>query len=682
MRAKTALYPKLAWTGMRKNRKLYLPYILSCIGSVMMSYILEYLTQSPAVAQMHGGGDLLLILQPGKIVVLVFSALFLTYTNAFLTRRRNREFGLYNVLGMDKRCIGKIVAWESLSVSGISLAAGLGLGIAFSKLAELLLLYITRADVNYIFSVPLRSVCIIVAAYALIFLWLLLKSLYGVRRSDPLALLHSENVGEKPPKGNVFFAVVGVLLLAAAYFLAVYVKSPITAVSTFLIAVLMVIAATYLLFISGSVALCRMLQKNKSYYYNKKHFVSVSSMAYRMKRNGAGLATVCILSTMVLVMIASSASLYFGAEDSIRSRYPQENSLAVEASSIGAMTQAQTAKLRAAYENVFADHNVTAKNVTAYAYATITGLQEPSGVDPDSSRAVNHVIVPENLRTLYFIPLSDYNKMMGTNLVLNGNEARISTVRCDYEKQSFTMGDVTLNVIGTLDKAPELGNVNAAIIPTIYFVVRDLDVLTPLEKLADFNGDKMLKTYWFYGYDLGFENEEAVQILKEQKALLGNCDFAQKEGEGGYSYYSDCLAEKRSDFYSTFGGLFFIGVLLSVLFMAAMVMIIYYKQISEGYEDQAGFAVMRKVGMTKKDIRKSVNAQILTVFFAPLLMAGLHLGFAFTPIWRLLQLFNLHNLPFVIGVSAAAFALFGVFYALVYKATSKAYLHIVSDSQT
>ena len=678
MRAKTALYPKLAWTGMRKNRKLYLPYILSCIGSVMMSYIIEYLTQSPAVAQMHGGGDLMMILQPGKIVVLVFSALFLTYTNAFLTRRRNREFGLYNVLGMDKRCIGRIVAWESLSVSGISLAAGLGLGIAFSKLAELLLLYIIRADVDYTFSVPLRSVGIIAAAYALIFLWLLLKSLYGVHRSDPLALLHSENVGEKPPKGNRVLAVFGVLLLAA-YFLAVYVQSPITAVSTFLIAVLMVIAATYLLFISGSVALCRMLQKNKGYYYNKKHFVSVSSMAYRMKRNGAGLATVCILSTMVLVMIASSASLYFGAEDSIRSRYPQENSLDVEASSIGAMTQAGTAKLRTAYENVFADHGVTAKNVTAYAYATITGLQEPSGVDPDASQAISSMIAPESLRTLYFVPLSDYNKMMGTNLVLNGNEARIGTVRCDYDKQSFTMGDVTLNVIGALDKMPEMGNANTAIIPTIYFVVRDLDVLTPLEKLADYNGDKMLKTYWYYGYDLGFENEEAVQILKEQKALLGDCNFAQ-QADGGYTYYADCLAAERSDFYSMFGGLFFIGVLLSVLFMAAMVMIIYYKQISEGYEDQAGFAIMQKVGMTKADIRKSVNAQILTVFFAPLLMAGLHLAFAFTPIWKLLQLFNLHNLPFVIGVSAVAFVLFGVLYALIYKTTAKAYFHIVSDA--
>ena len=676
---KTALFPTLAWTGIRKNRKLYLPYILSCIGIVMMSYIIEYLTQSPAVAQMHGGGDLMMILQPGKIVVLVFSALFLTYTNAFLTRRRNREFGLYNVLGMDKRCIGKIVAWESLSVSGISLAAGLGLGIAFSKLAELLLLYIIRADVDYTFSVPLRSVGIIAAAYALIFLWLLLKSLYGVHRSDPLALLHSENVGEKPPKGNVVFAAVGVLLLAAAYFLAVYVQSPITAVSTFLIAVLMVIAATYLLFISGSVALCRMLQKNKGYYYNKKHFVSVSSMAYRMKRNGAGLATVCILSTMVLVMIASSASLYFGAEDSIRSRFPQENSLDVEASSIGAMTQAGTAKLRAAYENVFADHGVTAKNVTAYAYATITGLQEPNGVDPDASQAISSMIAPESLRTLYFVPLSDYNKMMGTNLVLNGNEARIGTVRCDYDKQSFTMGNVTLNVIGALDKTPEMGNANTAIIPTIYFVVRDLDVLTPLEKLADYNGDKMLKTYWYYGYDLGFENEEAVQILKEQKALLGDCDFAQ-QADGGYTYYADCLAAERSDFYSMFGGLFFIGVLLSVLFMAAMVMIIYYKQISEGYEDQAGFAIMQKVGMTKADIRKSVNAQILTVFFAPLLMAGLHLAFAFTPIWKLLQLFNLHNLPFVIGVSAVAFVLFGVLYALIYKTTAKAYFHIVSDA--
>ncbi|MGN0635163.1 MAG: ABC transporter permease [Acutalibacteraceae bacterium] len=676
---KTALFPTLAWTGIRKNRKLYLPYILSCIGAVMMSYILEFLTESPTVAGIRGGGNLMTILQPGKVVVLIFSALFLTYTHAFLIRRRNREFGLYNILGMDKKCIGRVITWESLIVSAVSLVAGLALGIAFSKLAELALLYIIREEVNYTFSVPLRSVLVTVAAYALIFLWLYVKSVIQVHRCDPLELMHSENVGEKPPKGNRVLAVFGVLLLGAAYFISLYVQSPITAITTFLIAVLMVILATYLLFISGSVALCKALQKNKKYYYNKKHFVSVSSMAYRMKRNGAGLASVCILSTMVLVMIASSASLYFGAEESIRSRFPQENSLAVQANAIGAMTDVSLTELRAGYEKVFAAHTVTPKNVTAYTYATITGLQEESGVDPDSSHAINNVLVPENLRTLYFIPLADYNEMMGTHLVLNGNEARIGTVRCDYEKQSFAMGGVTLDILGKLDKTPEISAANTAIVPTIFFVVRDLSVLEPLEKLADYNGDKMLKAYWYYGYDLGFENEEAEQILKEQKELLGNCDFAQKE-DGGYSYYSDCLAAERSDFYSTFGGLFFIGILLSVIFLFAMVMIIYYKQISEGYEDQAGFAIMQKVGMTKADIRKSVNAQILTVFFAPLLMAGLHLAFAFTPIWKLLQLFNLHNLPFVIGVSAVAFVLFGVLYALIYKMTAKAYFHIVSDA--
>ena len=319
---KNGFYSRLAWTGIRKNRRFYTPFILTCIGTVMMYYIVSYLATLPASIPMKGGATMQSVMELGRIVIAIFAAIFLFYTHSFLIRRRNREFGLYNILGMDKHHIGRILLWETLMVMGISLVGGLGLGIVFSKLAELALVKFLSGQITYSVSIYSQGIWDAVILFGAIFAVLLLISLGRMHLSRPLALFRSETMGEKPPKANWFMAVLGLVLLGGAYYLAVTITEPITALMLFFVAVIMVILGTYCLFISGSVALCRLLQKRKKYYYRANHFISVSSMAYRMKRNGAGLATICILVTMVLVMLSSTGSLFVGGESSLRQSYP------------------------------------------------------------------------------------------------------------------------------------------------------------------------------------------------------------------------------------------------------------------------------------------------------------------------------------------------------------------------
>ena len=317
---KKGIYSRLALTGIKKNKKLYIPYILTCIGMVMMFYIITFLSSSDMMMNYPGGETMRGILGFGVYVIGFFAVIFLFYTNSFLVRRRKKEFGLYNILGMVKRNIARVMLWETLFIGAFSIVLGMALGVLFSKLAELVMVNIMSMDVTFGVTIDYKAIYYTVVLFAVIFFLILLNSLRQVHLSNPIALLHSENAGEKPPKANWFFAVLGVLILGCAYYLAVTIKDPVTTLAAFFFAVIMVIVATYLIFISGSVAFCKILQKKKNYYYKTNHFVSVSSMSYRMKRNGAGLASICILCTMVLVMISSTVCLYLGKEDSLRER--------------------------------------------------------------------------------------------------------------------------------------------------------------------------------------------------------------------------------------------------------------------------------------------------------------------------------------------------------------------------
>lgn len=658
------LYRHLAWDGIRKNSRLYVPYLLTGVGAVSFFYILVALSRLPE-GTLPGSGSVQVILNLGSFVLWVFSLLLLFYTHSFLIRRRNREFALYNVLGMGKRDIARILCWETLLSGGISLAGGLALGILLSKLAELGLLRMVGAATDMVYRVSAGGLLLTLGLYAGIFLLILISSLVRVGRSTAVQLMRSQAEGEKPPRANWALAVLGILLLAGAYYLAITIREPLAALTWFFIAVLMVILATYLLFISGSVALCRLLQRNPRFYYRKRHFVSVSSLVYRMKRNGAGLASICILGTMVLEMLSSTTCLYFGAEDSLRTRYPRDENITAyfpdRASQSGDLTS-----LRTAVADAVSRSGMSAANVWEYrSVSSVMTLRD--GVLSPNEGFGNPVDVT-------LIPLADYNAAMGTDLTLSQGQVYVCRSRTGYQGTSLTLQNgPTWQVAGLLDNFSPSGSDSASVVTQLWLIVPDLSAADALEQVMN-RANMGVSRSWSCGFDLGQEpaRDEGDPVAAAiREALVSRQDDIR--------FNVESLSENRDDFYGSYGSLFFLGILLSVGFSLAAVLIIYYKQISEGYEDQARFDIMQKVGMTRRDIRSSINSQLLLVFFLPLLLAGLHLVFAFPFVHKLLLLFNLWNTRLLVGTTAASFLAFAVLYTLVYRATSTAYYHIVSD---
>lgn len=659
---------RLAWSGIRKNRKLYLPYCLTIIGMVMMSYIMQALSYAPALHSFKGANQLEAILSLGKLVIAVFAAIFLLYTNSFLIRRRYREFGLYNVLGMDKNALCRVVFWENLTVAALGLTAGLFFGGALYKLAELGLVNMVHGQVDHSFTVEWSAIRFTLVIFAIIFAMLLLRSMVQVRRSNPLELLHSEAAGEKPPRANYLLGFLGVALLAGAYYMAVNVTSALAAFTWFFVAVLMVIAGTYLLMISGSVVLCRLLQKWKGYYYKKQHFVSVSSMAYRMKRNGAGLASICILATMVLVMISSTGSLYIGAEDAMANRYPHDSGLTLRLSRLEWMDDAHMEEIEAALDGTLEAQKVTPTAREIYRYATISGVfaGEELLTDPTEADGVTNY---NEVYSLYFVPQEDYNRLFGTDLQLQPGQALAGAYNCSLQWDTIQIGQLQMEIAGQMPRDMTMGVMKVSVVPSVVLVVSDMQELSGLESLGVTMSD-------YCGFDFDLPEEDIVAVHQALCESLKTLSIAD-----GIKVQSECPILERDDFYLTFGGLFFIGMMLSVIFIAAAALIIYYKQVSEGYEDQSRFAIMRKVGMTQQDIKKSVNSQILTVFFIPLLLAGVHLAFAFPMVWQLLTMFNLTNKRLAICTNIGAFLIFCVFYVVIYRFTAHAYYRIVSGQE-
>lgn len=666
---KMSIYPQLAINSIRKNKKLYAPYILTCTAMIMMFYIMAFLANGRAVENMIGSNFIYLILNLGCIVLAVFSMIFLFYTNSFLIKSRKKEFGLYNILGMGKPNLALVLICESLIITLISLAGGLFFGILFSKLAELLMLNILKLETDFSFSIEWTAVKLTVILFTVIFLLLLINTLKQIRLSEPIELLKSESTGEKPPKSNIFLAAAGIVLLALAYFIAITIKDPVGAIFMFFVAVIMVIAATYMLFIAGSVSVCKLLQKNKNYYYKTNHFVSVSSMTYRMKRNGAGLASICILCTMVLVMLSSTICLYTGAEDALRSRssrdiivnftnkentdFNDDKTIAVKDST-----------LKAAYEL-----GQQPQNILEYKCASI--LMNINGSD-----LTGYYDTKADTAVLYIMPLSDYNSMSNKQEVLADDEALIYNSKdIEYTYPDITIeNSLTYKVKNTvIDFVDGNASVNNAI-PVFYLIVNDFDrAIKPVENIEAHNGGNALTFRCSYGYDLECDNNNQISVYQ---SISDSIDSIISD-EDSLNAACESVAMERNDFYDLFGSLLFLGILLGAVFIFAAVLIIYYKQISEGYEDQSKFDIMQKVGMDKKEIRKSINSQVLTVFFIPLIMSGIHLTFAFPMIYKMLILFAITNLKFLILITLACFAIFALFYVLVYKITSRAYYSIV-----
>ena len=677
---KRGFYLTLALDGMKKNKRLYTPYLLTCAGMVMMFYILYGLAMSPLMETMRGGNTMGVVLMLGTWVIILFSLLFLLYTNSFLARRRNKEFGLYNILGMNKRNLSRILLWETLLCAGFSLAAGLAGGLLFSKLAELFLLHMAGEQTDFTLRIAPKGILAALLFFGAIFAVLMVISLARLHISRPLDLLKSETAGEKPPKANWLFAVAGVILLGVAYYLSVTIESPLTAVMLFFTAVLIVIVATYLLFIAGSVALCKLLQKKKGYYYKPNHFVSVSSMAFRMKRNGAGLASICILATMVLVMLSSTSCLYFGADDALRGQYPYDLSVYADFADPADCTSAAQEHLA---EIVQRSADGRAQDPIYYSVMDTSGSFEDGVLDPggfDRSVISSAASALESVRSVCILPLSDYNRLAGTDIFLASGEALLWSSNNKYDFDTFAVkGCRTLQIREQLDSLPIRVSRSAVLATTYFVIVPDwTEYCTEVHNYVVGLDNNMITadTQMCASFDLPGLDEKQQLDIQENVFLL-----SKEIKEPGWIYLGTAsLADNRSDFFSTYGSLFFLGIILSLVFIAAAALIIYYKQLSEGYEDQSRFDVMQKVGMTKKEIRRAINSQVLTVFFAPLFLAGLHLAFAFPFVQKIIRLFGVFNTPLLIATSVICFFAFALFYVFVYRRTAKAYYSIVSDA--
>lgn len=663
---KKGFYLKLAASGIRKNRETYFPYLLTCIGMVMMYYIISFLSADPGLREMSGGRQMEVILGFGVWVMAVFSVIFLFYTNSFLIRRRKKEFGLYNILGMNKWNLSRILIWETVLCFVISAAVGLGCGILFSRLAQFAMVKLMGANAILHFTLlpqPIRDTIVLFAA---VFGVMFLNTLRQIHLSNPIELLHSEQTGEKPPKANWFLAVVGALLLGGAYYLAITIESPSDALFWFFVAVLMVIAATYLLFVSGSVAVCALLQKWKRYYYQTSHFVSTSFMSYRMKRNGAGLASICILSTMVLVMLSSTGSLYIGEEDMLQDIYQRDIVV-----SIPYFDEEISQENENLIQEKIEKSGLTSSDGIYTRYLSFACYEQEGELilNRDRTRGLEN----STIRSVCVMPVSVYNAFTGSEETLKKGEALLSI--CNetegYEGNTIRIeGCEPFSIVKRMDDIGELSKTIYTMTQVLYVFVPGMEEMQMVQDAlyANITLEAVPVIWESFGFDLN-GNDSAQLALSDE--------IFQTLIQKGYSASVQSRAENRADFYGSYAGLFFLGILLGIVFLFAVALIMYYKQIIEGHEDSGRFEILQKVGMTETEVRGSINSSVLTVFFLPLAGAGCHTLAAFPMVSRMLSLFNMRDTRLFLMTLLFCFLVFAAFYAVMYWLTSKAYYRIV-----
>ena len=654
-------YTRLAVNNIRKNGRTYLPYIFTCIITVMMFYLVKSLSLNPGLSMVSGAETVMVTMGLGSNIVGMFAYIFLFYTNSFLIKRRKKEFGLFNMLGMEKKHLTLVLLLETLITAVISLGLGLVLGVALDKAMFLLITRAIGGDVTLGFFISPKAFSDTGLLFGILFLLIYLKSVFTIGTANPIALLHGGNVGEKEPKAKWFLALVGLVLTGIGYYIALTIQNPVAAVSFFFVAVILVIVGTYLLFTAGSITLLKLLRKNQRFYYRTKHFISISGMIYRMKQNAVGLANICILSTMVLVMVSSTSCMMVGMEDLIRTRYP--NDFGITSSDTDSRNEEFFAQVDALCEKL--DVPVTEK--LRYSDMIFT-VGEQNGEFITDSDAVNLMPDMESFRLIVFIPLSDYNVFTGEDRVLEEKEMLFYSSRVKYPRDSVELFGEEFHITERLKKFSGKGIVAANILSSYYCIVRD-EEFTELAAIVEREtGEKdLIETY--YGFDTSAEEE------LQQKLFYGISDMKSAYGLNGYI---ETRLNSRASFMSLYGGIFFLGICLGLLFIMATVLIIYYKQISEGYEDRERFVILQKVGMTQAEVKSAIRSQVLTVFFLPLIVAGIHVAVAFPLITLVLALMNMINVQLFLICTVVCFLVFVVMYILIYSLTAKTYYRIVS----
>ncbi|MBS5951397.1 MAG: ABC transporter permease [Clostridium sp.] len=652
-------YPKLAANNIKKNSKTYIPYILTCIFTAAMYYIIHSLSNNEVISTLIGSDTISITLGLGNNITAIFAIIFLFYTNSFLIKRRKKEFGLFNILGMEKKHLLRVIGYETLYIALISLTLGIAIGILFDKLMYLSVLKLMGVEISLGFYISWSSILSTIILFSIIFFIIFINSLRQVHLSNPIELLKSSNFGEKEPKTKWAMAILGFVCLGLGYYIALTTKDPVAAISLFFVAVILVIVGTYLVFTAGSIAFLKVLRKNKKYYYNFKHFTSVAGMIYRMKQNAVGLANICILSTMVLVMISSTSSMMMGMEDIINTRYPYDISIYSDGSDTN-----KNNLLVGEIDNIISRENI--EKEVSYAYLNFAGIKDKDRFL--TNRNSNSVVV-NDINNLIFITLEDYNKVALESKALEDGEVLLYSNRDKYEYDTINVFDKSYKIAERVDDFLGNGIISANVASSQFIVVKDMGELDDLYRAQkETFGENASEIDFMYGIDLKVDDNEKEAIYNNIIDTLNN---------KGFDFIGETKVGSRSSFVSLYGGLFFIGIFLGVLFIMATILIIYYKQISEGYDDKERFEIMQKVGMSNEEVQGSIRSQVLTVFFLPLITAGIHISFAFPFIVKILSMLNLTNTKLFILCTVVSFIIFALIYSVIYILTARAYYKIV-----
>ena len=656
-------YARLAFENLKKNRKIYVPYILTSIITVTMFYIIHSLYMNESILAMHGGNTIQYTLSLGAIIVAIFAIVFLFYTNSFIIKRRKKEFGLLNVLGMEKRHLGSVLIFEILYIGIISLILGLAFGVLLDKLMYLIIARILHSNYGAGFYISWKSMLITIALFAVIFACIYLYSFIKVQISQPIELLKGENMGEREPKTRRVMAIVGTVCLLAGYIMAIFTKDALAAIELFFIAVILVILGTYFLFTAGSIALLKMLKKRKKYYYKTNHFTSVSGMTYRMKQNSVGLASICILATMLLVTISTTSSFMFGRDDMIASRFPYDFSAQANT------TQDENDAFINDIRGLLNENQLTTEQEIVCKYLPIAVTKNGNLLSMGNDSSATPLL-------LVVMTVDNYNDIAGEKKTLSDTEMILCENKINYEYDVVNVFGKEYSVkekVKAFVKDGFLANGTLRLVSGLYAIVaNDAELNAIYEQYKSEYGVNAGNIQLSYGVNVKGEEQKQVAFFEAVKEML-----QQKN----HNATIVSRAAQADNYMSIYGGLFFLGVYLSVLFLMATILIIYYKQISEGYEDKRRFDIMQKVGMSYAEVKKSINSQILTVFFLPLVTAGVHVAFAFPMINKLLNMIALANTKLFALCTLGCFAIFSIIYVVVYLLTAKVYYRIVKNRE-
>lgn len=673
------LYPKLAAVNIRNNKQFYLPYFLAGGLSVAMFYLVMAMAYNPGLREMNGGQTVASTLSLGAFVVRVFAAIFLFYTNSFIIKRRKKELGVYNILGMEKKHIAKVLTLEMLFTAAVTIAGGLAFGILFNKLLTMILYRMTGLNASIPFVISTAGYRSAIVTFVIIYAAALCYNLMQIKLANPIELLHSSNTGEREPKTKVLLTLIGLATLGGGYYMAITVADAVSAITFFFIAVLLVIVGTYCLFTAGSIALLKLLRKNKKYYYQAKHFTTVSGMIYRMKQNAVGLANICILSTMVLVTVSTTVCMYLGIEDMLTVRFPKE----IMATAYYSAGPDDPESLGTAVEDSLKASGRVTTEKYGYLNMSMTAVREENGfsvtgIGAGTDYSISDVVVME------IVTKAGYESLTGETVAPLGEGEIAVAATSRYEGDTLEFEGKTYTVRESDDyPAGEEDYVTSISAGAAYLIVPDeTEFVQIFDRLAQSWDQEHveLRIRYDVGYEIEGTMDERLAADRAARGAVEEWEAATASKDASYTgFFLECREENRSEYYSLNGGFLFLGLFLGVMFLMVTVLIIFYKQISEGYEDKERYAIMEKVGMSSAEVRRAIRSQILTVFFLPIVVAVVHIVMAFPMIKYILAAFSLTNTTlFALCVAGTALVFF-LIYLLVFILTSRSYYKIVGN---